>query len=238
MSSRTATGGSVPTRRLLAGDLEIEVRMNTARERGLFFVVAVTGSLSRSGMLRPMDFSSNRSSSVLLLEGLLVIGLLCGLLATRLPDVARYRQQQREAEAEANLRTMFMGVSAYYQMEHWGAGTRTNGRPTPTTNCTVPNATTTNTPGPTPRALDLAREPESFRAIGFDMSSPVLFQYAIARSPGSRCGNPPGADLYLLQARGDLDGDGTLSLYEMAIHSDQENSLYRDVSVRVERARE
>jgi hypothetical protein len=41
-----------------------------------------------------------------------------------------------------------------------------------------------------------------------------------------------------LQARGDLDGDGTLSLYEMAIHSDQENSLYRDVSVRVERARE
>ncbi len=48
----------------------------------------------------------SRTSRVALVEIALVGGSMCTLLATRLPDVARYRQQ-REAEAEATLRSMW-----------------------------------------------------------------------------------------------------------------------------------
>jgi hypothetical protein len=61
--------------------------------------------------------------------------------------------------------------------------------------------------------------------IGFAVEL-AYYRYAIG-SAGSTCFNTAGGEYYRLQAFGDLDGDGTQSLFEQAAGSNSNNELYR-----------
>lgn len=137
--------------------------------------------------------------------------------AVAIPAFTRYTRHAKTAEAEAKLRELYMGAAVYYQEEHVGpAGNMLTG-------CTVASAITPSAPSAT-RAM-LGPRPASFDALGFVASDPLYYQYEIVGVPG--CGHPAGSPLYTFRAHGDLDGDGTQSLFELSAGSDANGELYR-----------
>jgi len=65
--------------------------------------------------------------------------------------------------------------------------------------------------------------------LDFTISDYVYFGYSLISSAGSpvECSTPPSTPgLYTMMANGDLDGDSTLSTYEMAVGSDVHNTLF------------
>lgn len=147
-----------------------------------------------------------------------------------------YIRMSNQNESGTNLRNLYQGAAIYYALGSVPRGFDPRRSPAASPRaCTVANAQTHNSPGPTKSVIDLSRESSSFRAIGFSVGDPVYFQYAIARSPGSFCGVAPGADLYRFQARGDFDGDGVLSFHELAAGSDEDNVLVRAPGIYIAR---
>jgi hypothetical protein len=140
-----------------------------------------------------------------------------------------YVRLSHDTEAATNVRNLYIASAAYYEQEHVteeGIGAR---------RCTVADATTSNVPGPQKVQLDWEQEAQSFRAIGFLREDPVYYQYAIAGSPGAICGARSGVQLYRFQARGDLDGDGEQSLWELTASSATDDHLVRASEMNVER---
>lgn len=150
-----------------------------------------------------------------------VCGLGClGIGASMaIPAFVQYTHRARTLEAGANLREMYQASAAYYMNE----GATLSGEVSSW--CTVGSARTPNTPGPSSTLVDTSTVPE-LAAIGFSLPDPVAYQYAIVAGP-SRCGHGPNEDLYSFDAIGDLDGNGTQSLFEYAAGSDEHNEMYR-----------
>jgi hypothetical protein len=157
------------------------------------------------------------------------VAALCLILAVLVPlwmiGCIHYIRMSTHNEAGTNLRNLFQGAAAYYRVgaaSAWPPPTATTPRA-----CVVASAVTHNTPSDRRAVIDFSRESDSFAAIGFTLGDPVYYQYAITGSPGSFCGIAAGADLYRFQARGDRDGDGEQSLFELAAGSDDDNELIR-----------
>ena len=157
------------------------------------------------------------------------VGTLCLILAVLVPlwviGCIRYIRMSTHNEAGSNVRNLFQGAAAYYRAE----STLASAPPGPTRPraCVVANAVTHNAPSARSTAIDFSRESDSFAAIGFTLGDPVYYQYAITGSPGSFCSIAAGTDLYRFQARGDRDGDGEQSFFELAAGSDDDNELIR-----------
>ncbi|HEX4355226.1 MAG TPA: hypothetical protein VHZ95_19985, partial [Polyangiales bacterium] len=68
------------------------------------------------------------------------------------------------------------------------------------------------------------------QALGFSIADWVYYGYGITGS--NKCGwasSDPA--VYTFTARGDLDGDGTLSTFELAAGTDVERTLYHSKSI-------
>ncbi len=144
--------------------------------------------------------------------------------AVAIPAFINYTRRARTAEAEAQLRALFEGASSYYSQERLGPDG------TVQTRCTVAPETTPVPPSSDPTVLEPL--PPSFDALGWAPSDPVYYQYSIEGGP-SRCGVPAGEAVYTFRARGDLDGDGVQSVFELAAGSD-EQGLYRSPGLFIE----
>ncbi|MCA9608896.1 MAG: hypothetical protein KC619_25000, partial [Myxococcales bacterium] len=72
---------------------------------------------------------------------------------------------------------------------------------------------------------------EAFEAIGFVIDQPVYYRYEIVGVGG--CDHRPGEVLYSFRAHGDLDGDGTTSLYELAAGVGADGELVRSPTIYV-----
>jgi hypothetical protein len=167
----------------------------------------------------------------------IVIGgcLVCGVGggAVGYTSYRDYLLQSKTSEATHELGNLYRLSASYYAQESWA--TRTVSRTTAgaNTSCTVDPAITTNTPSGSKTAIDWTREAPSFQAIGFAAYDPIYYRYEIAGPPG-RCQHGPNESLYSFRARGDLDEDGTQSLFELAAGSDPQNVMYRTPSVFIE----
>lgn len=157
---------------------------------------------------------------------LIVIGVLSvpciGIAAAiAIPAFIGYLARSKAAEAEANLRTLYVGAAAYYADEHLGPDGTVH------TRCTVEPATTPNVPGPQKTALGVLSP--SFEALGFAPPDPVYYRYEIVSVGG--CDHPEGAALYSFRAHGDLDGDGVQSLFELSAESGLDGELARSPAI-------
>src|SRR5262249_17756086 len=66
----------------------------------------------------------------------------------------------------------------------------------------------------------------SASALGFSIADFVYFGYAITNA-GGKCGWAANQDaVYTFVANGDLDGDGTKSVFELAAGTDKDSTLY------------
>ncbi len=148
----------------------------------------------------------------------LIIGIVLAVLsvpcigciaAVAIPAFVGYLSRAKTAEATAHLEELYRGAAAYYAEEHFAPDG------TVLTRCTVGSAITSNVPSAAKTAL--ADVPPSFAALGVTLSDPVYYQYEIVSVPG--CDHPAGTPLYSFRAHGDLDADGTRSLFELSAAS-------------------
>jgi Tfp pilus assembly protein PilE len=156
---------------------------------------------------------------------LLVVPCIGITAAIAIPSFIGYLRRSKTSEASSNLTTLYQGAAAYYREEHIGP----NGEIL--VGCTVPSARTSNAPGAAKSVI--AVEPgSSFEALGFAPLDPVYYQYEIVSVGG--CGHGPNENLYSFRAHGDLDGDGTPSLFELTAGSDAANEPTRAAGVYTE----
>jgi hypothetical protein len=75
---------------------------------------------------------------------------------------------------------------------------------------------------------DWTNEVDGFTSLNFAPADPLYYAYSIELGTASGCGNSASnTDVYNFLAEGDLDGDGTLSTFQLAAGTNPDNALYR-----------
>jgi len=158
-----------------------------------------------------------------LIELMIVVAIIGILAAIALPAFIGYVRRSKTSEATSNLKAIFTGAAGYYNQERSGQGLTT----TTSGHCTVSDG------GPTPTAVSQDKVQTDFPAssptwndIGFSVADPHYYAYEVASSTNT-CGNTPSLAVYSFRAHGNLDGDTTSSLFELAVGTDTNNELYR-----------
>jgi len=160
---------------------------------------------------------------------MIVVAILGILAALGIPVFRQFVLRSKAAEASTNLNSMFKSAASYYTQERASQG-QTAGLHT---GCTVSDVGPLPS-NPGPQKLAFENSPE-FRALGFSIADYVYFGYGIARElPGDCDGVPNNPNVYTLFANGDLDGDGTMSVFELAIATDSNNELYHSRGMYIE----
>ena len=165
-----------------------------------------------------------------LIELMIVVAIIGILAAIAIPAFINYVKRSKTSEAASNLKAMFEGAASYYQKENWTAGLPAVGSTAGgTTHCTVADAKTDRAPDDQKVVIDWDTESgaATWKALNFQVSDPVYYQYEVKNVTTAGCAKAPGTDLYDFHAFGDLDADGTLSTFEMSAGSNNQNELYR-----------
>jgi prepilin-type N-terminal cleavage/methylation domain-containing protein len=169
-----------------------------------------------------------------LIELMVTVAITGVLSAIAIPSFAKMIARSKTAETSANLSAMFKSAAAYYASERAAQGDIAS----VSGHCTVDDA------GPSPATPGRFKRPftddPSFRALGFNIAEQVYFSYGYAAVNGvSSCDHAPSsAELYTFYAHGDLDGDSTLSTFELPAASDSANLLYHSVGIYIDQETE
>jgi type IV pilus assembly protein PilA len=167
-----------------------------------------------------------RDSAFTLMELMVVVAILGVLAAIAIPSFVAYMRRARTSETVQNLNTMYGAASALFV---WERATRGVTASVVTACVAEPTPITPSVPG---------RDKQQFVATGgflqlaFRSPDYVYFGYGIASigTPGQlSCfagGLGATPTVYTFFANGDLDGDGILSTFELAVGSSEANQLY------------
>jgi len=143
----------------------------------------------------------NRKKGFTLIELMIVVAIIGILAAVAIPAFLKYIKKSKTSEARTNIRKVYDGEVAYFSEERVdAAGTIFPKRfvsagPTPATAPGIDKLT---------GDWDSANWPE----LKFGSDSPVLYSYETVSS-GSQL-----TSAFTASAEGDLDGDGTTSLFQ------------------------
>ena len=136
---------------------------------------------------------------------------------------------RRDSEATSLTKSLFEGATTYWNAINDTQGlTAVNTAASASTHCTVAAQSTTNTINEQKTQLDVtASGMESFAALGWSPSGPVLYQYVILGSSDACAVTATvGTAVYTFQALGDIDADSSKSTFELQVGRDSEGALY------------
>jgi type IV pilus assembly protein PilA len=175
--------------------------------------------------LSPSSPRRVRVAGFTLVELMTVVVILGILASVAIPAFVQYTLHARAAEASQQLRNMFTAAASFYSSERTLQGTVGSQQ----TYCIVGSAPMNPT---TPGVNKQVYTPTGSLAepLNFTIADFVYYGYQMdstAPSGTVQCSTDPGTDgLYTMVAHGDLDGDSTLSTYELVVGSDANNNLY------------
>jgi len=171
--------------------------------------------------------SLSKTQGFTLPELMIVVAIIGILAAIAIPTFGSYLAKSKTSEAPSQLKAMFQGAATAYAKELPSQGVVTAGNSASSlVHCTFPSAVTSWTPGVEKHAANWDAEDQNFRQIGFGPIDPLYFTYGWVAVGG--CGNVPNdPTLYNFYARGDLDGDGVESTFQIAAGSNPHNALQR-----------
>ncbi len=170
-----------------------------------------------------------KKSGFTLIELMIVVAIIGILAALAIPAFVNYARRAKTAEAASNIRNLFVGAASYYQAEHWAQRAVARLGATASTHCSVISACAAITPNDSKQVFDFSTVP-SFVGLNFNLGDPMYYQYCINNAPGT-CGTAALQPIYSFDAIGNLDADGTPSLFEISAGSDESNDLYRTPGV-------
>lgn len=173
-----------------------------------------------------MQIQLNKKEAFTLIELMIVVVIIGILAAAAIPSFNQYIQRSKTAEAPGNLSTVFKGEAVYYSREK--LTTRSYGTANGSNNyCVIASDENMHiTPGRNKQMYDYGQSDSfSVLGIGFLTADPAYYNYTLT-SEGAVCDNSANdASVYSNRALGDLDGDGSLSTFEMNVGSDAQNAL-------------
>ncbi len=167
-----------------------------------------------------------------LIELMIVVAIIGILAAIAIPAFVNYVKRSKTSEAGSNLKALFTGAAAYYEQENWTAGVVTAGAAAAaSTHCVVTASAASWLASLTDQKWvpDWTNEQDGFTSLNFAPADPLYYAYSI-ELPGSAsgCGNSANdTSVYNFMANADLDGDGTLSTFQLAAGTNPDNALYR-----------
>ena len=170
-----------------------------------------------------------RREGFTLIELMIVVAIIGVLAAIAIPAFIGYVTRAKTSEAGQQLKNLFQLSAGYYSNEQWGSRgvilAAFSDRAASA--CVVAEASTSVPPTAGKHLLNWNAEADSFTDLGFALRDPAYYQYFIEGSAAGGCGHVASETLYSFQARGDLDGDGVLSLFELSAGSNGVNELIR-----------
>jgi hypothetical protein len=162
-----------------------------------------------------------------LLETAALISLVGILLAAFAPTFLRHLRMSKMTEAVETLDALHRGMAAYYADERvLGDGKRARG-------CLPPSVGPfPDKPSADPQLVnfDAPETDPVWRALGMTGEQPLRFSYRVTvAQPGCGPRSDPSAPAVVLQAHGDLDGDGVFSNLERAANFSQDQAKLESV---------
>jgi hypothetical protein len=180
--------------------------------------------------------SRRRMKGFTVVELACLVALLACLAAVIIPAFRADLRREKTTEAIMNLRKLYDSTVSYYEAEDfWPPGAieprmfpvATGWNPAPGSCCLQPGGKC----APFVAAWQTVWTNPTWQALTFGIDDPFYYSYRTVAELGPaqhRAWTAPGAsvgDVYKLQATGDLDCDGTYSLYERTATIDEQYNV-------------
>jgi type IV pilus assembly protein PilA len=149
-----------------------------------------------------------------LIELMIVVAILGILAAVAIPAFINYMRRAKTSEATMNVDRIYEGGITYFEAEHVRRGVAG----TILMRCLPPAAGPTPTAPPSAQKYNASSAAVEFaasaawKALDFAMGDNFYYQYQMLSSDA--CGTASTGQTFYARARGDLDDDSTLSLFE------------------------
>jgi type IV pilus assembly protein PilA len=175
-----------------------------------------------------------KKSGFTLIELMIVVAILGILAAVAVPAFLGYMRRAKTAETTVNLNNMFKLAASYYESPRNPRGAQLA---TGFNLCVVPSTgLEPATPGSSKQQFN-DKVSVTWVDLGFTISDMVLFSYSLDADALGASANcvlngelvTPNSNVYTMRANGDLDDDGTMSTFELAVRGDTNNQLARAI---------